>query len=63
MAICGSDVIKLILSIEKYSPECDTTKVRELVYEKMKLFREHYPEDWKRIFGIDEYIDIFKVFA
>ena len=63
MAISGNDTIKLIKGIEKYSPECDTKKVRELVYEKMRLFREHYPEDWKRIFGTDEYVDVFEVFV
>lgn len=61
VAISGNDIVPILLYIEKYSPDVDTSHVREKILEKVKLYREHYPDDYNRQFD-DPNVDIFEYF-
>ncbi len=61
VAICGNDIIPILFYIEKFSPDVETSHVRKKILQKVKLYREHYPEDFNRQFK-DPNIDIFEYF-
>ncbi len=60
ICISGNDIIPLLFFIEKYSPDVETSHVRQKILKKYQLYREHYPEDFKRSFSDDT--DIFEYY-
>lgn len=56
--ICGGNIIKVLLAIEKNS-DIDTTEVRNKIKEKFKWWKENEQDDYKRSFEGKEIDDIF----
>lgn len=60
LCISGNSIIPILLSIEKYS-NVDTTEVRNKILDKVKWFKEEYPDDYERNFDKGD-IDIFEYY-
>lgn len=60
MVICGSDIIPVLLAIEKNS-NINTDAVRKKIKDKFNWWREKYPDDYERYFyGVT---NIFEYYA
>lgn len=62
ICICGNSIVPIILAIEKYSPEVDTSEVREQIQKKLLWYKENCVGDYKRQFG-DDLVDLFAMYA
>lgn len=58
--ICGNDIIRLILAIEKYSPDVDTSEARRLIDEKIEYLMKCETDYYYSCFHTTEKIDIFE---
>lgn len=61
-SICGNDILDIIIGVEKYSPEVDTSGVRRLIQEKVEYLREYEPEFYEFVFHTTEQVDVFQYY-
>ena len=61
--IDGNDIIRLVLAIEKYSPDADTSEVRRLIDEKIEYLRTKEIDYYKSCFGTTDKVDIFELYS
>lgn len=61
-AVCfdGLDILDLILYIEHYSPEADTSEVRRMIDEKILYLHDHEKEYYRSCFGTSDLINIWE---
>lgn len=62
-SICGNDIIPVLLAIEKYSPNLDTSRARQQITDKFNWWKKNCREDYERWFSGKEIDDIIKYFA
>ena len=62
-AISGNDILDIVLYVEKYSPDVDTSTVRSLIAEKVKYLYEHEREYYHSLFHTDELVDVFAYYG
>jgi len=63
LCVDGSDIVRLVLAIEKYSPDVDTSEVRRLIDEKIEYLRTKETDYYKSCFNTTEKIDIFELWG
>ena len=59
LAISGNDIVPIVLFVEKYSPNVDTSEVRRLIAEKVKWLHDNEPEFYELCFHTTEIVDVF----
>lgn len=62
LAISGNDILNIILYVEKYSPDIDTSIVRSLIAEKVEYLHQYESDYYHDIFHTDELVDVFEYY-
>lgn len=45
--VSGGDIVAFIRAVDKYSPECDTTLIKQQIEMKRLWLKEHFPIDYE----------------
>lgn len=61
--IDGNNIVRLILAIEKYSPDVDTTEVRRLIDEKIEYLMKYESDYYMSCFRTTDKVDVFELYG
>ncbi len=59
----GNDIIRVLLAVEKNSPNVDTSQVRKLIDEKIEYLRTYEQPYYESCFDTLEKIDIYELYG
>ena len=63
ICIDGNNIVRLILAIEKYSPDVDTTEVRRLIDEKIEYLMKYESDYYMSCFRTTDKVDVFELYG
>lgn len=62
LCIDGNDILDIILYVEHFCPEVDTTRVRQLIKEKVFYLCKEEPHYYEGVFHTKKLVDVFEYY-